>query len=267
MDEIAHYNRDRWDKLADANALFTRPALDLDANSALSKVDDEGLFGEIAGQRVLCLASGGGQQSAAFALLGADVTVLDLSPAQLERDKQAADSYGLKIQMIEGDMRDLSALDPSSFDLVYQPYSISFVPDARAVFQEVSKVLRPGGIYFFAIGNPFFAGATERDWDPNSKGYLLKTPYLDGTKLDSHDPEWVFEKSESAANLLIPEGREYRQTLSKLLNSLIELNFSLFHFSDSQHMHPDPTAEPGTWDHFVSFAPVFLSFWLRYVPA
>ena len=45
------------------------------------------LIDKIAGKGVLCLAGGGGQQSAAFALLGAKVTVLDFSETQLERDK------------------------------------------------------------------------------------------------------------------------------------------------------------------------------------
>ena len=84
MDDISNYNRERWNALARANALFTRPALHLDASTARQKIDPEGLLGELAGKRVLCLASGGGQQSAAFALLGAHVTVCDLSDAQLD---------------------------------------------------------------------------------------------------------------------------------------------------------------------------------------
>ena len=38
------------------------------------------------GDRVLCLAGGGGQQSAIYSLLGAEVTVLDLTP---EHDQSA----------------------------------------------------------------------------------------------------------------------------------------------------------------------------------
>ena len=40
-------------------------------------------LGEIKGKKVLGLASGGGQQMPIFAALGALVTVLDYSPAQL----------------------------------------------------------------------------------------------------------------------------------------------------------------------------------------
>jgi len=67
MDRSTAYNLKRWKALADANALFTRPALNLNSASARDKIDPEGRLGDVAGKDVLCLASGGGQQSAAFA--------------------------------------------------------------------------------------------------------------------------------------------------------------------------------------------------------
>ena len=90
VDEVARYNIARWEALAAANAPFSRPLLDLDAASAREFIDPEGLLGAIAGRDVLCLAGGGGKQSVAFALLGAWVTVADLSEAQLARDRAAA---------------------------------------------------------------------------------------------------------------------------------------------------------------------------------
>src|SRR5262245_23876261 len=155
MDEIARYNVERWKALAKANALFTRPDWSLDVASARAKLDPEGRLGEIEGKAVLCLASGGGQQSAAFALLGASVTVLDLSEEQLQRDRQAAAHYHVNIQTLQGDMRDLSQLPAQGFDLVWQPYSLNFVPEVHQVFREVARVLRPGGLYRFSCANPF----------------------------------------------------------------------------------------------------------------
>jgi 2-polyprenyl-3-methyl-5-hydroxy-6-metoxy-1,4-benzoquinol methylase len=133
LDNVSNYNRERWNALVRANALFTRPALHLDATSARQKIDSEGLLGELTGKRVLCLAGGGGQQSAAFALLGARVTVYDLSDAQLERDREAAAHYGFSVETIQGDMRDLSHFADGAFDVVWHPYSINFVPDIRVV--------------------------------------------------------------------------------------------------------------------------------------
>src|SRR5690606_8943267 len=97
-DEIHRYNKDRWEALVEKDALFTRPMLDLDAAKAEEYLGLErlGLPRDLKGRKVLCLAGGGGQQSAAFALLGSRVTVLDLSAGQLSRDRAAADHYGVE---------------------------------------------------------------------------------------------------------------------------------------------------------------------------
>ena len=62
MDELTKYNIARWKALVEADALFTRPALNLDPASARQMLDPEGRLGDVAAKDVLCLASGGGQQ-------------------------------------------------------------------------------------------------------------------------------------------------------------------------------------------------------------
>src|SRR5438874_949441 len=137
MDDLARYNRARWNELAAANIEYTQPSLDLNADSARQMIDPWHIAGDVKGKKVLCLASGGGQQSAAFALLGADVTVLDLSDVQLERDRVAMSHYGLSARLIQGDMRNLSVFDEAAFDIVFQAYSLNFVPDSGQVFDQV----------------------------------------------------------------------------------------------------------------------------------
>ncbi len=262
QDEISRYNQTRWNALASADALFTRPALFLTPEEAQLRIDSDGLLGNLEGKNVLLLAGGGGQQSAAFALLGAHVTVFDLSEKQLEREKRVTEHYGVSIHTVQGDMRDLSSLPKMYFDVVYQPYSLSFVPDAEVVFAEVKQILRSGGIYHFVIVNPFTAGLTPNDW--NGDGYSLKLPYRNGAAFVLPEADWVFQEG-AKPEVLPPPSVEYRQTLASLLNGLLKLGFLPFHVSDTKDLFPDETAEPGTWDHFIAFAPPWLGFWL-YAP-
>ena len=118
MGDLAQHTRERWNGLAAAGVQYSRPWLDLDQATARARVDPLGLLGDLAGKRVLCLAAGGGQQSAAFGMLGADVTVFDLSDEMLARDREAAEHYGLKPRLIQGDAQDLSALADQAFDFV-----------------------------------------------------------------------------------------------------------------------------------------------------
>jgi 2-polyprenyl-3-methyl-5-hydroxy-6-metoxy-1,4-benzoquinol methylase len=262
MDEIARYNLARWQALVEALAVFTRPELHLDPSRAQALLDPEQRLGDVAGKAVLCLAAGGGQQSIAFALRGAQVTVVDLSDAQLHHDRQAAAQYGLEITLLQADMRDLSALDGADFDIVYQPYSLGFVPDAQLVFEQVAQVIRPSGLYYFMCANPFVLGLGPQDW--NGQGYTLKHPYINGTELRYDDPAWVYDRSKSASTIAAP--REYRHTLSTLVSGLVSNGFVIMHLSDYSGFTPDLNAEPGTWAHMLSIAPPWLSFWSSYRP-
>jgi ubiquinone/menaquinone biosynthesis C-methylase UbiE len=254
MDEIAEYNRARWKALVEAGAVFTRPKFNLDADSARRLVDPDGKFGDVAKKDVLCLAGGGGQQSAAFALLGANVTVFDLSEDQLKRDIETARFYKTEIKIEQGDIRDLSGFEKASFDIVYHAYSINFVPDAAEVFRQVARVLRVGGIYHFGCANPFVMGVGQNDW--NGEGYVLKQPYTGGARISYDDQDWVYDRR---TNEKIPNPIEYRHTLSSILNGLIENGFVISHVSDNRDMNSDLTAAPKTWEHLTAFAPPWLS--------
>jgi SAM-dependent methyltransferase len=261
MDEIAEYNVERWRRLVEAGALYTRPLLNLDAASARAAVDPRGWLGEVAGRRVLCLAGGGGRESAAFALLGARVTVFDLSEEQLGQDRRAAAHYRTEVETIRGDMRDLSRLHGAGFDIVSHSYSLNFVPDARAVFREVARVVRPFGLYRVMCANPFVMGASAKDWD--GRGYALGEAYLDGAEVTGADEAWVYER---AGREPVSPPREYRHGLGTLVGGLVEHGFRILRASEDESIHLRPDAEPGAWDHFVSIVRPWLTFLSRYDP-
>lgn len=238
--------------------MFNRPYLDLDATSAHRLLDPDGRLGSVVGTRVLCLASGGGRQSVAFGLLGARVTVLDLSEDVLERDRQAAAHYGLEVTLVQGDMRDLSRFSPKAFDIVWHPYSITFVPEIGSVFREVVRVLRPGGIYHLQVGNPFTLGMGTYDW--TGEGYLMQLPYIDGARIDHPDEPWAYD-AESVGRP-VPPVREYRHTLSTIVNSLTDNGLRIDHLDEPDRYESiDSDAEPGSWHHFMSIAPPWLYLW------
>ena len=256
MDELAQYNRERWNALAQARVEYSRPFLQMDAVAARAWYNERmdfvvGNEPDPAGKDVLCLAGGGGQQTAAFGLLGARVTVLDLSDTQLERDREAAAHFGYTLAAVQGDMRNLAPFATNSFDIVWHPYSINFVNDPMPVFAEVARVIRPGGLYHLQFSNPFWT-MEESDW--TEKGYPLRQPYVTGQKLQYSDDAWTFE--DEAGNLQRVQGpHEFLHTMSHMLNGLIRHGFVLAGF----HEGPpgDATAAPGTWEHLLSVIPPF----------
>ena len=200
---------------------------------------------------------GGGQQSAGFCILGANVTVFDISEVQLEHDRQAASHYGLDLRTIQGDMRDLSVFEDNSFDVVWHGHSINFVPDAREVFRQVVRVLRPGGIYHLSCANPYFINVEPEDW--KGDGYRLWDTYGDG-EIEIANPYWTFTDPDGA-DQRVRGPREFRHTLETLINGMIELGFNILKIREVTDYDPDAELEPGTWPHFQSIAPPYLTFW------
>lgn len=111
-------------------------------------------LGDVRGKRVLCLASGGGQQAPVLAAAGAHVTSFDLSDEQLRKDQEVANCNGLSLACVQGDMADLSMFSAESFDLVFHPVSNVFVPDVLTVWRECYRVLRSGGVLLAGFMNP-----------------------------------------------------------------------------------------------------------------
>jgi len=186
------------------------------------------IMADIQGKDVLLLAQGGGQQSAVYSLLGARVTVVDLAERQVEGDRKAAAHYGYEVTAICGDMRDLSFLEPDSFDRVTD-VGLCFIPDIREVYAQVARALRVGGLYLSDSGQ---SALDFTEW--NGEAYCITQPYA----------ERILERDDAG------NGIEFRHYMDDIFNGLIELGFSIQGVYEGPHdRRPDPSDAPGSWDH------------------
>ncbi|MEO1449456.1 MAG: class I SAM-dependent methyltransferase [Bacteroidota bacterium] len=267
------HNEQTWDELSRQGVLCSQPRLHLTPEAAWEYLNRHGWYApKQEGKKVLCLASGGGQQSIAFALLGADVTVVDFSAEQLEKDRLVAAEYQQSIQVIKSDMRDLSFAADAQFDIIYQPYSINYIRSVEQVFDEVVRVLKPGGIYDLMFHNPFVHGSWKdgcwvREWKPEElwrgKGYPVWQPYQDGQTIETDDPHWNFANTQDEA-IQVRSPQEYRHTLSTILNGLIGRGMMIEKLLEETGSAT--SAKPGTWEHYQSVAPPWLYLLARKAP-
>ena len=132
---------------------------------------------------VLCLAGSGGQQAPILAAAGANVTVLDNSPAQLAQDQLVAEREGLSIKLVQGDMADLSLFGNESFDLIVHPCSNTFVPDVLPVWKEAARVMKPGANLLSGLVNPVFYLFDEELLEKGEFQVRHRIPYSDLTSL------------------------------------------------------------------------------------
>jgi SAM-dependent methyltransferase len=205
-DDILSYNRTAWDRQVERGNRWTVPvdheviarARSGDWSIVLtpSKPVPVDWFPPLGGLEVLCLASGGGQQAPVLAAAGANVTVLDNSPRQLERDRMVAEREGLRIEAVRGDMADLSAFPDDRFDLIVHPCSNGFVPDVRPVWREACRVLRAGGSMLSGFANPVLYLFDEPALDRGEFLVAYSIPYSDLTSLDDERRKRLSERDE-----------------------------------------------------------------------
>ena len=164
LDDVVAHNREAWNREARSGDVWSRP---VDADTiARARADDWSViltptlgvprewFGDLAGARVLGLASGGGQQMPVLAAAGAAVTSFDLSDEQLALDRPVAKREGLALDCVQGDMTQALPFGDGIFDLIFHPVSNLFVPDPRPIWRECARLLRPGGRLLAGFMNP-----------------------------------------------------------------------------------------------------------------
>jgi SAM-dependent methyltransferase len=189
-------------------------------------------FGELTGARVLCLASGGGQQAPILAAAGAAVTVLDNSPEQLAQDRLVAEREGLSLTLELGVMEDLSRFADEAFDLVFHPVSNVFVPEVRPVWAEAFRVLAAGGALLAGFANPALFLFDEAD---ELRGHLVvrhRIPYSD----------LALPEERLAARVAAGEPLEFGHTLDDQIGGQLAAGFVLTGFYEDRHP-PSPLAE------------------------
>ena len=191
--DIVQYNRTAWTNEVEKQNMWTIPvtpeqvarakAGDYEMVLTPTKPVPKDWIGDVRDKRVLCLASGGGQQGPIFAALGAEVTVFDNCPAQLEKDAFVATRDGLSIQLVQGDMRDLSAFADDSFDLIFHPVSNCFAPDILPVWRECFRILCVGGSLLAGFQNPVVYLFDMDEWDNGNLVIRYTLPYSDVEQL------------------------------------------------------------------------------------
>jgi SAM-dependent methyltransferase len=234
--DVREYNRDAWDRQVKRGCVWTIPASHEEIEAARvgkwrivvtpNKSVPQDWLPDLNGKKVLCLASGGGQQGPILAAAGARVTVLDNSPAQLGQDKLTAERENLKLTLVEGDMRDLRSFPLGNFDYIVHPVANTYIPELKPLWAEAFRVLRPGGTLISGFSNPIIYAV---DWDLSMlcRKLVIKHP-LPYSDLDPQNVQTRSVKIEQG------ETMEFSHTLTAQIGGQIEAGFMITGFYEDR---------------------------------
>jgi SAM-dependent methyltransferase len=233
MMDIVAYNRTAWANEVKKENIWTQPvdtktiqrAKNGDYELVLTpkKPVPKDWIGDVLGKKVLCLACGGGQQGPVFAALGAAVTVFDNCPEQLEKDAEVAKREGLCIELVQGDMRDLSCFADKSFDLIFHPVSNCFAPSIGQVWKECHRVLKGGGALLAGFINPVMFIFDMDEWDEGRLAVRYSIPYADTEQLPKERLQEVIDGGEPL---------EFGHSLQDQIGGQIDAGFLIAGFYD-----------------------------------
>lgn len=234
--DITRYNSEAWDREVESGNVWTKPVSPELIRKARAgqweifltpgKPVPPDWFPELEELRVLCLASGGGQQGPILAAAGAKLTVFDNSKKQLEQDRFVAEREQLDIRTVRGKMTNLAVFSDSSFDLIVHPVSNTFVADVLPVWKEAYRVLSLKGTLMSGFDNPLLHIF---DYEEYEKGILKVSYSIPYSDIESLPKDQLKRQLEARKPL------EFSHTLEDQIKGQIDAGFIISGFYEDNN--------------------------------
>jgi SAM-dependent methyltransferase len=150
MSEAATQNReaafhDAWANNTRLEDVLVRECFE--APTALENQFILARMGDLRGKKLLDIGAGLGESSIYFALRGAQVTAIDISPMMIEKVVTLGKQYGVEVEGRVSDGEELN-VPSNQYDVIYLANTIHHLQNRSALFEQMLRALKPGGFFF-----------------------------------------------------------------------------------------------------------------------
>ena len=150
--------------------------------------------GEVRGKSLIHLLCHIGTDTLSWALLGAQVTGVDISPVSLQYARQLAQKMGIEADFIEADIMEAQRMVRSKFDIAFSSTGVlCWIPDIHVYARTVKQLLKEDGFFYLFDGHPFRNVFLDESGDFCNKAqgdYFRKEPWQYEEMGDYTDPEF-----------------------------------------------------------------------------
>ncbi len=219
-------NRAAWNSIS--RAYQDRYKLPADKLVYGGRAPDEAelqLLGDVAGQRVLVMGCGGGQDCVVLAKQGATVVGVDLSDKQIEYGRRLAEREGVLVTLLQGNVEELHGIDDETQDLVLSNHAMNYVERIDRAFAEAFRVLRQGAAFVLSVHHPYDVALND------APPFAVTKRYWD----EQLDWQWDFSEAKVSARM-----RSWYRPVSGWFAALTAVGFRV-----ERLLEPPPVADAG----------------------
>jgi SAM-dependent methyltransferase len=155
MNEMTQSNKAGWDGLAATHYKnYHIPRL-LSGEPLLSSLIQHEV-GDVEGKSLVHLLCHIGTDTLSWALLGARVTGIDISPESLKFARRLAQKMRIDADFIEADILNVMDTVHQKFDIAFSSTGVlCWIPDINRYARTVRHLLNDGGFFYLLDGHPF----------------------------------------------------------------------------------------------------------------
>lgn len=155
MSGMTQANRKAWDGLAEVH--YRNYHIDrLLAGEPLLNDLIRTEVGDVRGKSLVHLLCHIGTDTLSWALLGAEVTGMDISAESLKYARKLAAQMGIEAEFIESDVMEAMGKARKRYDVVFSSTGVlCWIPDIDVYAQTVRHLLKDDGFFYLHDGHPF----------------------------------------------------------------------------------------------------------------
>jgi SAM-dependent methyltransferase len=239
----------------DANAdQFTGTMVDIPLIESVVWPGVQSLLPVLTDRRVLDAGCGDGTYTAQLSQQGADVIGVDASKELLEI---AQAEYGDEIEFHHADLRDpLEFLADASIDAIVSQLALDHIEDWQPIFEEFSRVLKPGGSLVLAVHNPpAVYGKIESDAEAEEQFELASPSYFE---IEPWSELWSTSDGEKQSV------QKYRRPLTAQVNAAFQAGFTMDGLVEPTPTEAYKQGDPHqSYESVIQRPPIFICYRFR----
>ncbi len=136
---------DNWAKEIGTDEILVKESFE--APTAIENRRILEIIGNLKDKKVLDLGCGAGEAAVYFAMMGADVSAVDISPCMLEKTRALSKKYNVTVHAFNQTSEELD-FSPDTFDIIYGS-SVLHHSDVKLAIAKIARVLKKDGIAIF----------------------------------------------------------------------------------------------------------------------